>query len=601
MKYFFLLPILILANIVVSGQAIADFLSLEPLGQNTDLVIPETHVFQTLIETNDPLTAGGTLPGKLDFTGYVPIANSSSNGYVSINQELVTGGVAVLDVNFNALTGLWQVSASEAINFASVGGTSANCSGTVTSWGTVITCEEVVLTTDFNSDGYNDRGWALEVDPANKKVLSRLFSLGCFKHENAVIHQNDRTLYQGADSNPGYLFKFVADQAQNLQSGTLYVYKGSKNGSGSWIELTNNSSSANDQNNTLALCTAVNATEFNGVEDVEIGPDGMVYFAVKNESVVYRFRDSDPLSGITVPLMETYVGGDGVSYDIEHANGTTNEPWGRGNDNLAFDKEGNLWVMQDGDDNYIWVVRAGHTTSCPRVQIFGRTPAGSEPTGITFSPDNRFLFMSIQHPSASNSVTSQTDAAGNSIDFSVDAAIVIARKGDLGGTCQPAGTPCNDGDPTTFNDQEDGTCNCTGIQLCSSGQVCVSPKILLTGPYTNSGMSEELYGNCLVPESEPYTALGLVLNNQGAVLSRTARSLLGNQKIIDWVAVQLRNASGSAVFSQAALLQQDGDIVGTDGSSTISFSNIPAGSYHVVVRHRNHLAVMTGSALITVN
>jgi len=28
--------------------------------------------------------------------------------------------------------------------------------------------------------------------------------------------------------------------------------------------------------------------------------------------------------------------------------------------------------------------------------------------------------------------------------------------------CQPAGTPCNDGDPSTYNDIEDGNCNCTG-------------------------------------------------------------------------------------------------------------------------------------------
>ena len=596
-----LLLILLLLCPYLSGQKIADFISVEPLTQNTDFIIPETHVFQVLIETGDPLTAGGFLPDKLDFTGYVPIANSSANGFISLNHERAFGGVTVLDVNYSNLSKLWQVSASQALNFTPFGGTSANCSGTVTSWGTVITCEEVVVTTDFNTDGYNDRGWAIEINPFTKQVLRRLWSLGCFQHENVVIHENNRTLYQGADQNPGYLFKFVADFAQKMQSGTLYVYKGSKNGSGNWIKLTDNASSQADQNNTLALCNAVGATVFNGVEDVEIGPDGMVYFAVKNEETVYRFQDSDPLTGTTVPLMETYVGGPGVSYDIKHANGTSTVLWDRGNDNLAFDNEGNLWVLQDGGEDYIWVVRPGHTAACPRVEIFGRTPAGSEPTGITFSPDNRFLFLSIMHPSSGNSASSQTDAAGNSVDFSVDAALVIARKGDLGSACPPVGTPCDDGDPTTLNDQENGSCNCSGTASCGTGLVCVSPKIQLGGAYANGTLSEGLYSNCLIPDSEPYTGQGFMLSNQNAAMSATAKNLFGTETIIDWVVVQLRNPAGTVVSSQAALLQKDGDVVGTDGSSAISFSGLPAGSYHVVVRHRNHLAIMTRSAMITVN
>lgn len=52
--------------------------------------------------------------------------------------------------------------------------------------------------------------------------------------------------------------------------------------------------------------------------------------------------------------METYVVN--TSYDIEHENGTTSANWGYGNDNLAFDGDGNLWVFQDGGNNYIWLV-----------------------------------------------------------------------------------------------------------------------------------------------------------------------------------------------------------------------------------------------------
>jgi hypothetical protein len=128
--------------------------------------------------------------------------------------------------------------------------------------------------------------------------------------------------------------------------------------------------------------------------------------------------------------METFVGN--TSYPITHENGTTNLNWGYGNDNLAFDLDGNLWVLQDGDNHYIWVVKNGHSQANPNVELFGIVPAGAEPTGITFSPDNRFLFMSIQHPSGSNRVTTQTDAAGIEIGFEKSTTIVIALKENLG-------------------------------------------------------------------------------------------------------------------------------------------------------------------------
>jgi hypothetical protein len=259
-------------------------------------------------------------------------------------------------------------------------------------------------------------------------VIDKRWALGNFKHENIVVHSNERTVYEGADSNPGYLYKFVSENAQDLSAGNLYVYRGSKNGSGNWIQIDN--ATPEDQNRTLEQSDNVGATVFNGIEDVEIGPDGLIYFAVKGENRVYRFQDSDPISGTTVLQMETFVGN--TIYAIEHANGTTSANWGFGNDNLAFDGDGNLWVFQDGGNNYIWLVEPDHTQTLPRVKIFGRAPIGAEPTGITFSPDYRFLFMSIQHPSITNNVTSQIDAAGNALSFDNDITLVIALKANLG-------------------------------------------------------------------------------------------------------------------------------------------------------------------------
>ncbi len=422
------------------GQNIGDFQSVVPITQTTEFIFPSSHTFQKIISHGDPLTAGGVLMGNNDFTGYVPINGSSINGFLSINAETLPGGVSVLDINYNNTTKLWDTTLSQAIDFAPVVGTAANCSGTVTPWNTIISCEEytskelvsngVITDLDMNNDGYDDLGWAVEIDPSTKMVIDKRWALGNFKHENLAIHPNERTAYQGTDNFTGFgfLYKFVADVAQDLSSGKLYVYKGPKDGNGDWILL--NNTTKEERNSTKEQSTAVGATNFEGIEDVEIGPNGGIYFAVKNEDRVYRFQDSDAINGITVNNMETYVGN--ASYSITHENGTTNTNWGYGNDNLAFDLEGNLWVLQDGDNNYIWVVRNDHSQASPNVELFGIVPAGAEPTGITFSPDNRFLFMSIQHPSNGNAVTTQTDAANIEVGFDKSTTIVIALKENLG-------------------------------------------------------------------------------------------------------------------------------------------------------------------------
>jgi hypothetical protein len=54
---------------------------------------------------------------------------------------------------------------------------------------------------------------------------------------------------------------------------------------------------------------------------------------------------------------------------------------------------------------------------------------------------------------------------------------------------------------------------------------------------------------------------------------------------------------GSAVDARAGFLKSDGKIVDMDGASPLAFSTAPPGNYYIVVRHRNHLAVMSASTV----
>ena len=431
------------------ATALSSFVSVQPSAQTQTLVIPSTHVYQVLTQTGDAYTTGtGTVKAANDFTGYVPIAGSSTNGYLSINHEgssTASSGVSILDLQYNTASKLWNVSAKNAVDFGPVVGTYNNCSGGTTSWGTVITCEENTPTapTDSNNDGYLDFGWNVELNPATRTVKDqngdgtpdKLWRMGRMKHENVVVAADNKTVYEGADDGgTSYVYKYVANTAGNLANGTLYVLQlGGAIGTattGTWLVVPNGTPT--ECNTTTTLATALGATSFAGVEDVEIGPhDGKIYFTSKGTGRVYRFDDA----AAGVSSFEIFVGQPvGITnqtYPVNYGAGTVQEAWGTGNDNLTFDAYGNLYVLQDGSRNHIWLVKPCHTQAAPAVELFATTPAGSEPTGMTLSPDGKFMFVSIQGPSSSNTLATN-DAAGQSVVFNKATTLVIARKENLG-------------------------------------------------------------------------------------------------------------------------------------------------------------------------
>ena len=422
-----------------NDQHIACFTSLLPRAQDESIELPDSHAFQYIIATDDAyIGTQGSIQSNFDFTGYVPINGSSTEGYLSINHEKTIGGVSILDMKFNQTKKLWEVNSSGPVDFSPVVMTSENCSGAVTPWNTIITCEETTLNVDANSDGYMDIGWSIEIDPKTRAVKNygkgpeKLWALGRMDHENAVVKNDRKTLYQGEDAPDGNVYKFIADQEGNLSAGKLYVLKlngAIQNGEptssqGVWLEVPN--TTTQERNDVKQWAKQNGATQFAGVEDVEINPlNDQVYFSVKGVGRVYRFIDA----GNTVSGFETFVGDN--AYRLNSNDLVVAEDWGQGNDNLTFDDLGNLWVLQDGGSNFVWVVRPDHTQTNPKVELFLQTPIGSEPTGMTFTPDYKYMFISIQEPSSANTVLLK-DASGKEVRFNKSTTLVISRKSNLG-------------------------------------------------------------------------------------------------------------------------------------------------------------------------
>lgn len=111
--------------------------------------------------------------------------------------------------------------------------------------------------------------------------------------------------------------------------------------------------------------------------------------------------------------------------------------------------------------------------------------------------------------------------------------------------------------------------------------------ILLQGPYdaVTHEMSCNLQQNGHIPATAPY-----------AENARTISAVPAN--ITDWLLVQLRStAAGAAVASYSVLLHNKGSLIADLGTTARFAMDAADGDYFVVLKHRNHGAVMTQAAV----
>lgn len=104
------------------------------------------------------------------------------------------------------------------------------------------------------------------------------------------------------------------------------------------------------------------------------------------------------------------------------------------------------------------------------------------------------------------------------------------------------------------------------------------------------------------PLNDPYSSASFnatfkhVNNPTVAATSQSVLNTTGADAIVDWIFLELRRGVAgltNVVYTKAALLQADGDIVAVDGISPLEWSGIPQGDYYLTVRHRNHLGFRT--------
>ncbi len=143
-----------------------------------------------------------------------------------------------------------------------------------------------------------------------------------------------------------------------------------------------------------------------------------------------------------------------------------------------------------------------------------------------------------------------------------------------------------------FNSHSRGELWLDDVLVQSGERVNANITAFLEGPFDADSMKTDLSSAGVIPLAHPFS--GPPWNYTGEETIPVA-----GDDFVDWVLVQLRTGTDSSttIATRAALLMENGNIADMDGSSLLSFSGISAGNYYVVIRPRNHLAVMTANAI----
>lgn len=454
------------------------------------LVLPKGFKYDVVAAFDDVINQAGEKFGQgADYNAFFPINGSNTRGLLVTNHEytnifslgpiadgkmtseqiqkdLYYQGMSVIEV-FQDKDGVWKMDTSSKYarringfskfaltgpakgsvaleNATVVEGTWGNCSGGVTLWNTVLSCEENFAdSAEWAKRNGTHYGWVVEIDPFDGTYMRKHTALGRFNHENTAmgLTKDGRiVVYMGDDKKDACIYKFISkgkfDAAKGransalLEDGTLYV---ANLKSGAWIAVTYEAINKALSNTSFKAPAGVKGTReelqkmfknqadvvtnchqaaliLGGMptdrpEDIEISPfDNTVFICHTNNDA------HGNIHGHITRIFETDNDLGALSFDFEIFAAGGRQSGFSSPDNLAFDSNGSLWVVTDISssshnkgvyksfmNNGLFVIPTSGPSQGDALQ-FASGPNDSELTGPYFTPDERTLFLSVQHP-----------------------------------------------------------------------------------------------------------------------------------------------------------------------------------------------------------
>ncbi len=309
-----------------------------------------------------PTPGGGpgyTFPAAPD--GQACFATNDGGWILATNSELGGGAGGVSATRFDkdgAIVSSYRI----------CGGTSLNCAGGPTPWGTWLTCEEI------------PDGFVWECDPTGSRAPVKHTGLGKFQHEAACVDPGEQRVYLTEDVNGGGLYRFTPTVYPDLTAGTLEIACAGVGGLVVWKAVPDPQGGA-----AKPLRTQVaDSIKFQRGEGIWFDA-GIVYVATTTDETIHAY--------------ETKTSKLSTLYKASEVEGTPL----KGVDNVHVSRSGDVFVAEDSYDNDSDAMDVCIITPDGQVARFLKLtgdqhfkPAQSETIGVCFDPSGTRMYLGSQ-------------------------------------------------------------------------------------------------------------------------------------------------------------------------------------------------------------
>jgi secreted PhoX family phosphatase len=248
-------------------------------------------------------------------------------------------------------------------------GTTQNCSGGGTPWGTWLSCEEV------------EQGRVWECDPSGRKRAVAHPAMGVFKHEAAAVDAPARRVYLTEDLIDGGLYRYTPKRWPDLSAGLLEIARVSRGGAVAWVEVPDPLARRERTRRQVP-----GSARFERGEGIWLDGDTLWVATTADHRVhAYDTRRErirvayDGLASRSAPLLRV--------------------------DQLTGSRAGEVFVCEDlaTDEIDVGVIAPDRSVS-KFLSVTGPQHVRSELTGVTFDPSGTRMFVASQRAFPSNDV-----------------------------------------------------------------------------------------------------------------------------------------------------------------------------------------------------